>query len=69
MTAVALLVIVAFVAIFRLGNQASAGVNLNDPVVWVEDGARGRVLQVNGSTGEIYPKDFSGRLISLLDDA
>ena len=53
MTAIGLLVLVAVVLIFRIGNQASAGVNLDDPVVWIEDGARGRILQVNGSTGEI----------------
>jgi PKD repeat protein len=53
MTAAALLVIALVVVIFRLGNQASAGVTLDDPVVWVEDGDRGRILQINGSTLEI----------------
>ncbi len=48
-----LLIIGIAAVIFRLGNQASAGVTLNDPVVWVEDGARGRVLQINGSTQEV----------------
>jgi len=47
------LALVALLAIFRLGSQASAGVALNDPIVWVEDGARGRLLQINGSTREI----------------
>ena len=53
MTALTLVVIVSIVLVFRLGNQASAGVVLDDPVVWIEDGQRGQVLQVNGSTGEI----------------
>ena len=48
----AALILVLFL-VFRLGSQASAGVTLNDPVVWVEDGARGRVLQINGVTEEI----------------
>ena len=50
---VALLVVASLAVVFRLGNQASAAVALNDPVVWVEDGARGRILQINGSTKEI----------------
>ena len=51
---IAILVIVpALFFVFRLGSQASAGVALNDPVVWVEDGLRGRVLQINGSTQEV----------------
>ncbi len=45
--------IAALLVVFRLGTQASAGVALNDPVVWMEDGARGRLLQINGSTQEI----------------
>ena len=49
----AALFVLVFVLIFRLGSQASAGVTLNDPVVWVEDGARGRVLLVNGVTEEV----------------
>ncbi len=53
MTVAALLVIALVVVVFRLGNQASAGVALDDPVVWVEDGDRGRILQINGSTLEI----------------
>ncbi len=53
MTAAAMTVIAVALVIFRLGNQASAGVTLDDPVVWIEDGQRGQVLQVNGSTGEI----------------
>ena len=47
------LVVVSLAVVFRLGNQASAGVLLSDPVVWVEDGARGRILQINGSTREV----------------
>lgn len=39
--------------VFRLGTRSSAAVVLGDPVVWVEDGARGRILQINGSTREI----------------
>lgn len=50
---VALLIVASLIVVFRLGNQASAGVALSDPVVWVEDGARGRLLQINGSTQEI----------------
>ncbi len=50
---VAFVAIAAFVVVFRLGSRASAGVTLADPVVWVEDGARGRILQINGSTREI----------------
>ncbi len=50
---VALIAIAALLIIFRLGSQASAGVALNDPVVWVEDGRNGRLLQINGSTREI----------------
>ena len=50
---IALLAIAFLLVVFRLGSQASAGVALNDPVVWVEDGARGRLLQINGSTREI----------------
>ena len=50
---VAILLIVSLIVVFRLGNRASAGVSLNDPVVWVEDGARGQILQINGSTQEI----------------
>ena len=46
-------VILIFFLVFRLGSQASAGVSLNDPVVWVEDGARGRVLLINGVTEEV----------------
>ncbi|MFT7475437.1 MAG: PKD repeat protein [Verrucomicrobiales bacterium] len=53
MTLFALLTISALALVFRLGNQASAGVALNDPVVWIEDGSRGRILQINGSTQEI----------------
>ena len=45
--------ILVFFLVFRLGSQASAGVSLNDPVVWVEDGARGRVLLINGVTEEV----------------
>jgi len=48
-----LLALAVLLVIFRLGSQASAGVSLSDPVVWVEDGARGRLLQINGSTREI----------------
>ena len=47
----ALLAIIFFV--FRLGNQASAGVSLDDPVVWVENERRGEILQINGATGEV----------------
>ena len=50
---VALLSVAVFFVVFRLGSRDSAGVTLSDPVVWVEDGARGRILQVNGSTREI----------------
>lgn len=50
---VALLTIAVLLVVFRMGTQASADVALNDPVVWVEDGARGRLLQINGSTQEI----------------
>ncbi len=50
---VALVAVASLVVVFRLGNQASAGVSLSDPVVWVEDGARGRILQINGSTREV----------------
>ena len=50
---VALVALAVFVVVFRLGTRASAGVTLSDPVVWVEDGARGRILQINGSTQEI----------------
>ena len=50
---VAFVAIAVFVVVFRLGTRASAGVTLGDPVVWVEDGARGRILQINGSTQEI----------------
>jgi PKD repeat protein len=53
MTLLALLTVSALAVVFRLGNQASAGVALNDPVVWIEDGSRGRILQINGSTREI----------------
>ena len=53
MVFVAILLISSLVVVFRLGNRASAGVALNDPVVWVEDGARGQILQINGSTQEI----------------
>ena len=49
----AILAIALLLVIFRLGNQASAGVSLSDPVVWVEDGSNGRLLQINGSTREI----------------
>ena len=49
----AALAIALLLVIFRLGNQASAGVSLSDPVVWVEDGSNGRLLQINGSTREI----------------
>ena len=50
---VAFLALAVFVVVFRLGSQSSAGVTLSDPVVWVEDGARGRILQINGSTREV----------------
>lgn len=53
---VAALTVALFVGlffVFRLGNQASAGVALNDPVVWIEHGLRGELLQVNGATREI----------------
>ncbi len=50
---VAFLIVASLIVVFRLGNQASAGVSLSDPVVWVEDGARGRILQINGSTREV----------------
>ncbi len=53
MTAVAVVIIAALVLVFRLGNQASAGVSLDDPVIWVEHGLRGELLQVNGATQEI----------------
>ena len=53
MAFIAAALILALFLVFRLGSQASAGVTLNDPVVWVEDGARGRVLQINGVTEEI----------------
>jgi PKD repeat protein len=56
MTAASLVLIALVVLVFRLGNQASAGVSLDDPVVWIEDGARGQVLQINGSTLEITAK-------------
>ena len=46
-------VILIFFLVFRLGSQASAGVTLSDPVVWVEDGARGRILLINGVTEEV----------------
>ena len=48
-----MLAVLVLLVIFRLGSQASAGVALNDSVVWVEDGRNGRLLQINGSTREI----------------
>ena len=66
----AFLTLLTFVVIFRLGSQASAGVTLSDPVVWVEDGARGRILQINGSTREITATvevtENNGALLSVL---
>ena len=53
MAFVAAILILVFFVVFRLGSQASAGITLSDPVVWVEDGARGRVLQINGVTEEV----------------
>ena len=53
MSFVAAILILVLFLVFRLGSQASAGVALNDPVVWVEDGARGRILQINGATEEV----------------
>ena len=50
---IALLAIALFVVVFRLGSRSSAAVALSDPVVWIEDGARGRILQINGSTQEV----------------
>lgn len=50
---IALAAIAVFVVVFRLGSRSSAAVALSDPVVWVEDGARGRILQINGSTQEV----------------
>lgn len=50
---IALFVILIAGVVFRLGTRSSAAVVLGDPVVWVEDGARGRILQINGSTREI----------------
>lgn len=50
-------VVVAFllivVIIFRPGEQASAGVDLNDPSAWIEHGIDGELLQINGVTGEV----------------
>ena len=39
--------------IFRPGEQASAGVDLNDPHAWMEHGLDGQLLQINGATGEV----------------
>jgi len=39
--------------IFRPGEQASAGVDLNDPHAWIEHGLDGQLLQINGATGEV----------------
>ncbi|MGI9607752.1 MAG: PKD domain-containing protein [Acidimicrobiales bacterium] len=50
---IGVLALAVLIVVFRLGNQASAGVTLNDPVVWIEHGSQGEVLQVNGSTREI----------------
>lgn len=52
-TVLAVLSVAAIFVVFRLGNQASAGVDLDDPVVWIEDGQRGEILQINGSTKEV----------------
>lgn len=39
--------------VFRPGEQASAGVDLNDPNAWIEHGLDGQLLQINGVTGEV----------------
>ena len=72
-TLVALATLLVFVVVFRLGSQASAGISLNDPVVWVEDGARGRILQINGSTQEVtaavdVTESRTDRLVALPND-
>ncbi len=46
------IVMVALI-IFRPGEQASAGVELNDPNAWIEHGRDGQLLQINGVTGEV----------------
>ncbi len=68
---IAALAVVAIAGtVFRLGTRDSAAVVLSDPVVWVEDGARGRILQINGSTreiiGEVAVADDSTSLMTAL---
>lgn len=43
----------AFLLIFRPGDETAAAIDLGNPVAWVEHGIDGELLQINGLTGEI----------------
>ena len=50
------LTLILTVLVFRLGDQASADVQLDDSTVWVEHGLAGEILQINGTNGEIVSR-------------
>lgn len=52
----AILLALVALLVFRPGERASAGVDLADPLAWIEHGLEGEVLQVNGATGEIVSR-------------
>ncbi len=48
------------IAVFRLGDQASADVKLDDTTVWAEHGLAGELLQIHPATGEIMSRIVVG---------
>lgn len=54
--AIAVASLLAVLVVFRPGEQASAGVDLSNPMAWIEHGLEGELLQVNGSTGEVVAR-------------